>query len=549
MNNVRWWEPISFFLALVAFLFFRLPLVPLWWMDFQSDFALVGVMAEHTKQGNFPIYFYGQNYMGGAEWLTAALLSKIVDGANYISPLVLRINSLSWWFSVGVVWFLALRREKILWAHVFLWACAFGSQHVLRVSVLQEMSPQPLVFAGMLFSLWQIGIEKKMPWLWIGLISGVAWWINQGVVFFLVPLFFALTFYPQKAWQKDPWKFFLSPERKLKRLYTVGFVFGVIGILVALAGGIQLSSPIRFKLPNGLSLTRDVFLVVALVHLGWKGFRVFRGGLLKWHECRGLLFFMGGFAVGFAPSWLGRILGLYEKSYGVGLGILPLAQWGAQFFALIRSLFELLFSGQLYLVVGGVVFFAVLLFTHSREFFQKNRVFHFLLLVVITNIGYVFLSDRAEGAPIRYLYPTYLATVLVFSYFVVSQKNSIFRWLMMGLFLLVLGYSSWNSRNQLLEYGTQTTKRKIQLESVTQLLAAEDFKFCWGDYWTTHLFSFLTEGRVVLAPHPDSPAPQVRIRREFEAVKSADPHCFLYRDSAEVISTIYFSDRNPWVKR
>jgi hypothetical protein len=548
-STVRWWEPISFFLALMAFLYFRLPLVPLWWMDFQSDFALVGVMAQHTKQGFFPIYFYGQNYMGGAEWLTAALLSQLVDGANHISHLVLRINSLAWWFSVGVVWFLALRREKLLWAHMFLWASAFGSQQILRVSVLQEMSPQPLVFAGVLFSLWQIGLARKMPWLWIGLVSGIAWWVNQGVVFFLVPLFFVFTFFPEKLWQKSPLDFFLAPERKLQRLYTIGFLFGVAGIFIGLLGGLHLSAPIRLKVPNGLSLTRDVFLLVAVVHLVWKFVRAYREKSVRWSDGKGLLLFFAGFLVGFAPSWLGRILGLYEKSYGVGLGILPVTKWGPQFTALVYSLYELIFSAHLFLLLGGVAVFVIFLRGFSWNLFWKNRICQFLLVVVLSNVAYVFLSDRAEGAPIRYLYPAYVAVLLLLSYLAVAQKSSITRLLGIGIMLVGLAYSSWISRNELLSFGTQSAKRKIQLESVTHLLAAGDYKFCWGDYWTAHVFAFLSEGQVVLAPHPSSPATQVRIRKDFAAVRAANPDCYLYREGGEVISTIYFSDKNPWVKR
>jgi hypothetical protein len=288
---------------------------------------------------------------------------------------------------------------------------------------------------------------------------------------------------------------------------------------------------------------------VAVVHLVWKFVRAYREKSVRWSDGKGLLLFFAGFLVGFAPSWLGRILGLYEKSYGVGLGILPVTKWGPQFTALVYSLYELIFSAHLFLLLGGVAVFVIFLRGFSWNLFWKNRICQFLLVVVLSNVAYVFLSDRAEGAPIRYLYPAYVAVLLLLSYLAVAQKSSITRLLGIGIMLVGLAYSSWISRNELLSFGTQSAKRKIQLESVTHLLAAGDYKFCWGDYWTAHVFAFLSEGQVVLAPHPSSPATQVRIRKDFAAVRAANPDCYLYREGGEVISTIYFSDKNPWVKR
>src|SRR5213082_543281 len=65
------------FAALAVLLVLFRSIVPTWYegFDFDSDQAIVGLMAKHLAEGRaFPLFFYGQHYMLGVEsWMAAPL--------------------------------------------------------------------------------------------------------------------------------------------------------------------------------------------------------------------------------------------------------------------------------------------------------------------------------------------------------------------------------------------------------------------------------------------------------------------------------------------
>jgi hypothetical protein len=545
-SSIQWWEPFSYIFAFFLFLYLRLPLIPYWWSDLQSDFSMVGIMAQHTKQGIFPIYFYGQNYMGGLEWLTAAIFSTAFDREPYISQAVLRINSLSWWFAAGLVWVLALRKYQKNISHIFAWFFALGTAQLLQVSVLQELSPQPLFFGGLLFSFF-IGREKNRNFFWplIGVILGISWWTNQSVVFLFLPILVVFSVCEEKWWKNHLWKTFFEIDERLTRLYWLGAIVIVMGILVALVGGLRIEAPFRLKIPNGISLARDAFLVVFFIHSFRKIWLWKKMGKVI-SDFSALLGFMGGFLLGFFPSWAGRVFGWYEKGYGVGLGIIPIFQWGSQFRALMLSLFELLFSQSFSLLMVICLFLLFSAFRISWKVFLSKRIVQISLSIFFFNLLYVMFSDRAEGAPIRYFYPAYLGFILFLSALLLEQQKRIFRAVFITGVLFAFLFVSWQEQKKLIDKGNRWIARKQQLESVQKLLQAGEYTHCWGDYWTSHLFAYLMQEHITFAPHPDSPATQVRLKREFDEVKIANPSCYLYRESSEATAKVLFSDQNPW---
>ena len=70
-----------------------------------SDEATVGLMAKHIASGtNFPVFFYGQNYMGAFEAYVAALLFAALGVSVFTLKLVPAMFSIALLF---VVYFLA----------------------------------------------------------------------------------------------------------------------------------------------------------------------------------------------------------------------------------------------------------------------------------------------------------------------------------------------------------------------------------------------------------------------------------------------------------
>ena len=111
--------------------------------------------------------------------------------------------------------------------------------------------------------------------------------------------------------------------------------------------------------------------------------------------------------------WLGRLLGLYEKNYGVALSIIPLKGWPAQFGSLLASFDELFFSSLLQRSFGSFAPWLMALIVVGPLALgyrlRRHALARFAVGVFLLNAAYVFLSDRSLGAPVRYLYPTLIS--------------------------------------------------------------------------------------------------------------------------------------------
>jgi 4-amino-4-deoxy-L-arabinose transferase-like glycosyltransferase len=156
-----------------------------------SDEATVGLMAKHIASGtNFPVFFYGQNYMGAFEAYVAALLFALFGISLFTLKLAPAIFSIVLLF---VVYFLAKRifnaRVAILGtalvavpsAFFFSWALkargGFIEHVILSLLIL-------LVFSLIYFD------RKSSLWLYalLGFLSGFALWVNQLIFPFLATL-------------------------------------------------------------------------------------------------------------------------------------------------------------------------------------------------------------------------------------------------------------------------------------------------------------------------------------------------------------------------
>ena len=84
---IRRWEWISIAITLLAFVAIRIPLFTTGGLilGWNSDAALFGLMARAMSSGaEFPLFFWGQHYLGTVTSMLTAVVSTVVPGA--ISP-------------------------------------------------------------------------------------------------------------------------------------------------------------------------------------------------------------------------------------------------------------------------------------------------------------------------------------------------------------------------------------------------------------------------------------------------------------------------------
>lgn len=340
-------EIFAYLIVAGIFLAVRLPYLPAWWADFNADYALVGVMGKHTLEGHFPIFYYGQTYMGGAEWATAALLAKL-RGEAEIPLELLRLNTLGWWALAGAAWAFFLRQTSAILALTVVSLFALGTYTLVRLAMIQDMAAQYLFFGALLALMLQnFRLLLGRRGFAFGLLLGFAWWINQTIVFLVVPALWVWHAEPRRWLALPAAKAFFYRERKLDWLYGLAAFLILFGIFAGLAGGVTI--PLgrgHLKVPNGITLARDVFLVLvivqALVRFAPRSAASRRQVAIA--AARSAAPFALGFLVGYAPVWLGGLLGLYEKRPGIGLAILPMREMADQLKLLLLHLDDLLFS-------------------------------------------------------------------------------------------------------------------------------------------------------------------------------------------------------------
>lgn len=153
----------------------------LFWTDFaiESDEAVVGLMARHIWQGReFPVFYYGQPYMGALEAYVAAPLVGLVGG-----KVAIKLSALLW--SLLHVGAFAVLARRTLGPRAGLFASLYLAAGPLLLSLWS------LKLRGGFVSLWALGTlillvaqsqgsngATPRGSALLGLLSGLATWLN-----------------------------------------------------------------------------------------------------------------------------------------------------------------------------------------------------------------------------------------------------------------------------------------------------------------------------------------------------------------------------------
>lgn len=196
---------------LAVFVLVRLPLLTKGASvrGWNGDSAIYGLMAKKIHDGRgFDVFFWGQNYMGPlTPALAAGIRKAVLDPAGIGEeggPISLRLASMGE-IAFGISLFCLGLARLFGWpvaTAAGLWM-AIGPPWFVRLSALygSELGPEMAFAIGsILFFLAAGALTRERPILLrpaglvaLGLLGGVGWWMNQTVVFVLVPAF-ALAF-------------------------------------------------------------------------------------------------------------------------------------------------------------------------------------------------------------------------------------------------------------------------------------------------------------------------------------------------------------------
>lgn len=157
------------------------------------DYGVVLLMAKHMAElGEFPVFYYGQAYMGSLEPALSALLCKLFGTSEY----AICAGTALWSCSVPVLVYLLTRdaagRRAGFFAVVYL---IISSDTLLHFSSQPRGGYMTMLMFGLLVVLMvnrftaralTSGETSVRHLAWAGLFAGLGWWNNQMVIVFLM---------------------------------------------------------------------------------------------------------------------------------------------------------------------------------------------------------------------------------------------------------------------------------------------------------------------------------------------------------------------------
>jgi hypothetical protein len=195
------------FLCVLAGVLVKLGLSMWGAVPFNSDEAVVGLMARHILQGERPIFFYGQAYMGSLDaWLTAGAFRLFGESVNSI-----RIVQVGLYGIYLVLIWIAARRFLLdpRGARIAVLLAAVPPVYVTTYTTPSLGGYGESLVLGMLIlllgsaAIFEAHRKTWLIWTGLGLAGGLAFWTLGMAVVYLLPVGIAWLW---AAWRQLPRK-------------------------------------------------------------------------------------------------------------------------------------------------------------------------------------------------------------------------------------------------------------------------------------------------------------------------------------------------------
>jgi len=163
----------------------------------ESDEAIVGLMAKHISEGkSFPIFYYGQPYMGSLEAILVAPLFFLFGVNNYCLKIVPFLFSLG---HVVLTYLIGTRLRNISTGRMAALYAALAPSSLIIWSLKARGGFIETIFLGSLALLISLEIFKPKAtkfknFAYLGLVLGLGWWTNNQIIFFIAPIGLSLIY-------------------------------------------------------------------------------------------------------------------------------------------------------------------------------------------------------------------------------------------------------------------------------------------------------------------------------------------------------------------
>jgi len=511
--------------AIAIYVALRAPLLaprtlPLGW---NSDAAIFGLMAKAIfARRDFPIFFWGQSYMGPLTSWVAVLVALFTRAVN---PFALRVAAMLEGIGAIVFFWLGLRRafDDRAVAIAMLWI-AIGPGFLLQFAIAPIGAEQMFFLSAVLF--WFAArtlLARRRDWFIFGILAGFGWWINQGVVFVIAATLLVMV-------AKSEW--FLSlrgaaglPGGQVARLpissrqpgnpatwqLRTRYVLNTIQLILlldALLGALYelgVHAPAFFlfyPVADPLLLCAIVFVISKLP--------------LPMPPLRTAAVFAAGFAIGYAPVIIGAFTHAYPSHYESGITLIAVRD-------LPRHVREVLPDFAPF-AIGFVPLMcwvwrrrSVAVPAQAPGAFQSSIRSIALLTIALSFLFYLG-SERVHAGQTRYL-----VAALPMVYAFAAAELGRWRWAGVAAamaFAVALAVPRIQQVNDVEQVRSEAYGKMLPNRDPRAILANIErggYRICYADYWLGYKLEWISDGKVQFIPWRSYDRTPVESRRRIAA--------------------------------
>jgi hypothetical protein len=496
-----------------------------WSGNFDSDEAIFGLMARHINEGELPVYYYGQHYMGSVEAFLAAGMIKLFGSGVF----PLRLGSV---LLFGIFLLLHAKLVRKLWGNraaiISLLVLAIPGWWILNWTYRPVVNYGTLLLLGtltLLFTQTHSKIQKVWSWklLALGFTCGLGIWTHPMFTFYLVPIGIVFIL-GSPEWE------YLSAKLGNRRHAVRWFILPGAMCLIVLALFSNGWEPTKLFQPlKLLSFTLLAVTTAAFALLFWRVSHR-RSDLL-----RSAMFLAMGFILGNFPQWGGWLLGgirpgvlsnpstpggiitnlglLTQQMYPSLWGLPPLVRLSG-FNPAIDALWQRPFW-QLVLwgLASNLITWAVVVYhwkgrkstssmiTLSPLQKEDQSSLLLILLFAFPLLACLFSGNTDSIWSVRYLIITWQAGSIMLALFLTRlyDRSKQIAWIGVLVCVLLPGlYNTLDIRSRWRAFPLYDAQVVEQLENY---LSQKDIRGGYADYWFVYALDYLTEERFNLTPY------------------------------------------------
>jgi 4-amino-4-deoxy-L-arabinose transferase-like glycosyltransferase len=422
---------------------------------FNSDEAIVGLMAKHILKGELPIFFYGQSYMGSFDAYLVAF-GFLLFGINVW--VIRLVQTLLYCFTIVIVLKIVqsvFHDEKVeLFTGLYL---AVPTVNVFLYTTVSLGGYGEAILFGSLAILLSIKLNEKLisvklskiwslfGYLGLGLIIGVGTWANALSLVFFIPILILIV--AKSFREKNRGKFWQL------LIIVLGILIGLIPLWIYISS-------------NGIGrIINEFFGSAVAVETGSWNIQIIT-------HLRNFILFGIPVVFGIRPPW------------GIIWLVIPLIP-----FILIFWTFALVF----------------LRFVITKKSEETNLLFILIGSCLTLIFGFIFTSFGVDPSG-RYFVPLAIPLSIIFSIVVVRKiKKRIFQWLIIGIIIVFDIISTIQCGvKPIPAFTTQFYEPSVidhnYDSELIKFLRETNERYGYSNYWVTYPIAFLSNEEIIFLP-------------------------------------------------